>query len=198
MNNILQWSQNISRMNADLSWIKSVFTIKPGEVLNTSDAYHPIIIADSGRVFTRQFFDTIQCLGNLSSTDCIFLVAHKPDPISIYWDRFGIIPFVEISLSTTARSYLDVLHFKPFDEADSIATLAEEFVFFDDSRRWVLLVERNGELVRLFVKDDIDDELYSTSFPKEWCFDVIDVQDHLLRFHLSESEIDRISMAVSK
>lgn len=193
MNHSLQWSSDVARMKAELSWLETVFVAHPEAQLRSSKAYRAVAAIDSGRVFSRRFYDAIQCLGRRSPIGPILLVVRSPDPIASYWGNFGVVPLVEISMSTSGELFLETLHLEPSDGADSISTQAEEFVFFDDSRDWIFLVERNGELARLFVKVDVEGEQYRKCLPQEWCFDARDVEEHLQRFDLSPSEIGEIA-----
>ena len=196
MNHSLQWSSDIARMKAELSWLDAVFVAEPEAQLLSSKAYRVVATIDSGRVFSRRFYEAIRCWGRQGAVGPAFLVVRSPDPIAYYWGDFGVVPLVEISMSTSGDLFLETLHFEPSGGADSISTLAEEFVFFDDSRDWIFLVERNGELARLFVKVNADGDQYRNCLPQEWCFDARDVEEHLQRFALSPSEIGEIAKTV--
>lgn len=99
-------------------------------------------------------------------------------------------------METSDELFLETLHLEPGDGADSISSQAEEFVFFDDFRDWIFLVERNGELARLFVKVDADGDKYKKCLPQEWCFDARDVEEHLQRFDLLSRDIDDVAKAL--
>ena len=197
MNNPLHWSSDIARLKAELNWLSTAFAAQKETQLCSSEVYRAVAAIDSGRVFSRRFYEAIQCLGKQGCVGPVLLVVRSPDPIALYWDNFGIIPLVDIPMSTSAESFLEILHLEPCDAADSIASQAEEFVFCDNSRQWIVLVERNGELARLFVKVGVDGDRYEKCLPPEWCFEAHDVAEHLQRFDLSPNEIDGVVKAIS-
>jgi hypothetical protein len=100
----------------------------------------------------EDFYNDICFIAKCHGDENINLMILEPDPIKYYKKHFSLIPFVCWSITDSYDNYWDIINHSPSEKyADSIVDRVDTMVFYSDSFKWCIYIDRNFEVGFIFL-----------------------------------------------
>ncbi|HEX4330890.1 MAG TPA: hypothetical protein VH040_02020 [Usitatibacter sp.] len=129
----------------------------------------------AGNVFSDEFLDFLDCA---APEDTLTLLVLDPSPSDYFGKHFALYPLIRLS-SRKAHEFFRDVHWAPESSADSIASRAERLAIVHPGGDWVMLSDRDTDLLLIYVASQRTCEAISRCLPEELKVPLQDVRNEL-------------------